>query len=913
MNTRRRFEPLAPVSSNIVAAPYAPAAAKAGAPHDDHYNAMDAQVQDENTANSGTGSGMSGLSSLEDDTTDDFGKLLLQHARDEQRMQDALQGKVRPFSRARPKQRSRLTLENLERNGAQVDSGVQRQAQFSSPVGSMSSGERSDPPLNVPRQWGRKAKRGSDWLRRGSIRAEEEEARSSEEEVILHRKTSYTGDGTPHSIDWVSAAADVPLPTTEGSPSPFRYARGTPPSIQKRDDSLQRIHQWNIDDDFSSNSILTSTPAVVSRNTRLDEIRLRELETVTERSFESRSRDQSPEPSHRRNSSSFRANSAVQKPDEKSPEVSWAHPAEQNIALPKRGSSSHSRSRSIIAIDTIETNESSSSPVVVYKESDAAAQSITPRRLQQHKRSDSHDLLRRLARAASNSPSPARPATENTSEPRPANTTSSAKDLPGENEPAKTGASLRSSKTDAKIATAKSEEGLNHPPEDEVDPHTPFPDELGDTSNVHQKHKAKTPVVTGAWVDTPAPTTGKRVSSSPSKLRPLGSKRNDGVSATSPPKQTFLTISPSKSHLRHGLPTPETSESPEPQPRKPSLPSSALAAVLDDAKSNQKTSDSSVADPVDPRTRDFAVGDSTINSLQDLVDSSITFDANAPQHDDTDTLRDHLPALPAPGTRPKSAAERQRWKEIEQVSRMNQQLRAARSNIRDARVGLRRMEHAVLTLDEKSHRGGEGCDVCGCPGGSSSFRHLVTETRSMFVTKADTEIATDEKTWWPWRRKWQLTTFGLLAAILITYILTEYTLCKQFCHPRYAARMTGYGVNPNAPRLPFVIPTLLFRPLRWLWHPAWASFKQNGVLALRAAGLLEEAVKKERPWMERRVWESIVEAAKETATATATATTKRWMSSVVESVKPTATMGKWVEGMAGRVDDGWSMLQDEVI
>jgi hypothetical protein len=31
--------------------------------------------------------------------------------------------------------------------------------------------------------------------------------------------------------------------------------------------------------------------------------------------------------------------------------------------------------------------------------------------------------------------------------------------------------------------------------------------------------------------------------------------------------------------------------------------------------------------------------------------------------------------------------------------------------------------------------------------------------------------------------------------------------------------MVGYGVNPDAPRYPFVIPTLLFRPLRPVWKP----------------------------------------------------------------------------------------------
>lgn len=36
--------------------------------------------------------------------------------------------------------------------------------------------------------------------------------------------------------------------------------------------------------------------------------------------------------------------------------------------------------------------------------------------------------------------------------------------------------------------------------------------------------------------------------------------------------------------------------------------------------------------------------------------------------------------------------------------------------------------------------------------------------------------------------------------------------------------MIGYGVDPDAPRYPFVIPTLFFRPFRWLWQPLLQLF-----------------------------------------------------------------------------------------
>lgn len=43
----------------------------------------------------------------------------------------------------------------------------------------------------------------------------------------------------------------------------------------------------------------------------------------------------------------------------------------------------------------------------------------------------------------------------------------------------------------------------------------------------------------------------------------------------------------------------------------------------------------------------------------------------------------------------------------------------------------------------------------------------------------------------------------------------------RYCHPLYAHEMSGYGVDINAPRRPFVTITILFRPLKWLWRPVF--------------------------------------------------------------------------------------------
>ena len=60
------------------------------------------KVQDEETQGSGSGSGFSDLSALENET-DDFGRLLLQHQRDQRRLNNAVRGQA--FRKARPRPR----------------------------------------------------------------------------------------------------------------------------------------------------------------------------------------------------------------------------------------------------------------------------------------------------------------------------------------------------------------------------------------------------------------------------------------------------------------------------------------------------------------------------------------------------------------------------------------------------------------------------------------------------------------------------------------------------------------------------------------------------------------------------------------------------------------------------------------
>jgi hypothetical protein len=173
----------------------------------------------------------------------------------------------------------------------------------------------------------------------------------------------------------------------------------------------------------------------------------------------------------------------------------------------------------------------------------------------------------------------------------------------------------------------------------------------------------KTPVVTGAWVDTPGPRTVQRPTVE-SRSRSRSPKKG------SPRKQR-----PSE---QAAVPkAEEPSDAATIEPVRPQLPKSALQALVDEAKSQGRRP-----------SADY--GDSTINSLEDLITPS----AESPMEEDT------LQGLQLPTETPRNEAERQRQQELLHLHRMNDRLRAARTSIRDASRGMKRVEDQVEHADE---------------------------------------------------------------------------------------------------------------------------------------------------------------------------------------------------------------------
>lgn len=677
MSTRRPLQPLSPLSANVAGAKYN-YLSKDGT---DGLSVMEDRAQDDMQTLRDNVS----LTSLENDDADDFDRLMIQNARDERRLNDALQGKVQPFRKARTHPRVGVTLENLERHNARNNAplGANAHVKFESP--SSSSGSvRSDPAIQPPTGWGRKGRVKRNWMR--TITSDEENTDGTQEDTIA--RFAQDEPVTPRAED-----ADKPRQSIEDSPLSRKSSiLGTPASSRQR-----RIE--DLDFDLNEASVIASTPYLPSRNTVLDDIRQREIESLKEQGVTTsrlgKIRESSPQESRRPRSSSAKSTSSQTNGTEA---VEQAIPGDQSpdLHLRKRTNSWQTSSKSQPVIG--EGNENS--PIVVYKKSSetvgivdrgllANAQPGSKR--PSHRREDSQDLLRRLARV-SNTPSPGRIATSRpqTAPARQLDSSSQTLGTKDSSTPLVSGdfdstdnRVKRSSaaETEATAPEVESEEprsteappGSDSTPEraqaaqiEDVDA-TPMPDERSILN-------PKTPVVTGAWVDTildnshPAtvqpPPEGSR---SPSKIPKGGS----------PIK---------RSQNQPAIPVQEETHTDQPEATRPVLPRSALAAIVEEARASGRQ-----------RSDDY--GDSTINSLEELI-APMTGNPEAGEVDE-----DTLQGLQLPTGTPRNEAERQRQQELLQLYRMNDRLRAARTGLRDASRGIKRVENRVEEAEEMAENG----------------------------------------------------------------------------------------------------------------------------------------------------------------------------------------------------------------
>ncbi|KAF2445218.1 hypothetical protein P171DRAFT_315896, partial [Karstenula rhodostoma CBS 690.94] len=713
------------------------------------------------------------LTSLESGA-DDFERRMIENLRNERR-NDAPTPKVHAFSKARVRPRVGVTLENLERHNAKssVALGPSAHVKFQSPPSSSGS-TGSDPALNVPSGWGRKGRVRRNWLR----------------EITTHDNRE------PGAHDDTSIE-DSPL-SHKGS------LHGTPASQRRRS-----IEDWSFD--MNEASLIASTP-YRPRNTRLEDIRQRELESLQEQGVATnlldRIRESSPEEIRRPRSASTKSATA---PD------NATEPVQTTPEQPLSEMRLHKRNKSWQAVGkapAITGEGTEGSPIVVYKRSSETIGMVDSRfladtanaRRPAARRDDSRDLLRRLARASS-TPSPGRPEVSRPQTTPTRQTGSSSQTMVTETSP-------RVPTMEGSSGTIPAEK-VEHtdPAKDQprIGTHQPQSTEKRQESRAgqlsandsqrnsinatpkpanHSIFNPKTPVVTGAWVDTIIGTPGPSTVQKPSER---------SQSSTSPQKGSPRKSLPQDSESA----PPAEDQQPIPEVSKPTLPRSVLGALVEEARASGQR-----------RPTDY--GDSTINSLEELM--APIADTSESGEPDEDTI-----PLDVSTKAPRNEAERRRQEELVHIQNMDRRLRSTRTSLRDTSRGIRRVE-------EQIERDGERTTIV--TDGNENEKRIYREYKCPCVEtgghhfslwKASKLLFYDERLK-PSRRGWGLTWLSIFLLAFLTWFILENICCEIWGHHPYASSYKGYGVVWGAPEYPYVLPTMTYRAfIKPWWRPLHAG------------------------------------------------------------------------------------------
>ena len=618
-----------------------------------------------------------------------------------------------------------------------------------------------------------------------------------EEEVDKPRRTSYGSDNIWNREDERALAS-------ENTPPSMKRARPSVPTATARESNSTLRHILDSEDhDFGELSLLTSTPATTKpdRNglVRVSSEGAGRYNTTSYR--QDLLAERSP---NRRSTLARKREEALDLDDQRT------RPRRENV--PRSTTSSYAEARLARRSGLISNKEnlpaddardvpSKANETVTISERTARAVTFKQHQRPSQARNNSLGLLQRLA--TSLSPNSSKVSSE-------AVTSSGNEPMSREENNAIRRRTTENTHTDPAQPVLRRAHGKPSGSQtDEMKPrarlsnNVPVKSDQGEDSNPNETPapremplNKKTPVVTGAWVDTPGPSKDSRPALTSSHTVPDVKFNTSSKDMTLHDKGARDLTSKDADGAPYG---------------DPNRPKSVLEEILRDAR----------------RDSTGTFGDATIQSLENIVhpntDPTDTTLASDGAHKDANEDLDI--------GRPLTQAEKDRRQEDLAIEAMNKHLRAARTSIKDADRGLQRVEnkwdttsHAEapqpVTTSSKPKQATTvdrdwktACEHCG---GSynSLWWGLWTELRSVFYVYDKNSRLGIRITW-----------SGLLVITWLLWYILENILCYNYCHPLYAEYMVGYGVDVDAPVYPFVIPTLLFRPLRPIWKPAlkWAG------------------------------------------------------------------------------------------
>lgn len=543
-----------------------------------------------------------------------------QYTKDLQRVQGVLNNGARAFRKGRLGGKVSLTVENLSRRNGSNES-------LGSPLGGGSvSSKGSNPSSNIPREWGRKARPGNDWLTR-----------------INSKSGRYTGDiskrqrgkpAIPEDRDaeplheWVNTAPEVSnLPPDHRSTSSV----ASTPTVSMQNMSLERVADWEInDDDFTGRSMqISDSPPIRVRTTPLERDVDREIHSVAKKAVTTNRldelRERTPDERLRQGLRTRSAENLSLQGAEKTHQTPRHRRSSLKFQLGPENGGKSEQFGALMAALRDEGDPIPDSPVVIYRgtpdisnkaikeEGSSVGTKRNSSRRPSHGQHDSRDLLRQLARATGESPTSTKdeePVGNSInvnlkitaeSDEKPSRRDHKATDLPETTEnKSRDGSESR--------APIRAEKGP-------VVQQTPQPS--------RSKSDMKTPLVTGAWIDTPLPSGGHGL--------PLPTPVNlddekdinvqlGGESRKVAATDLIRTLNPNILSRRPKLQSQEPFED-----TGPLVPKSALESIISAAKSQSKSSSRKKVNILNADSDEdptLLLGESTIQSLEEILEDN---------------------------------------------------------------------------------------------------------------------------------------------------------------------------------------------------------------------------------------------------------------------------------------------------
>ncbi|KAI9682477.1 MAG: hypothetical protein M1829_000269 [Trizodia sp. TS-e1964] len=784
------------------------------------------------------------LSSMFDDgTLDTLDQEIANHARDQRRINGALRSEIKAFSKAKVGERVGLTAENSQRKNGTSSSlsddfeAIVRERNFGS--------GRIEPSVSVPNGWGRKGKVGRDWLRK-SLATEIEKNIGAEELALIDGKAQIKEE--PY---WLKAAADVPLPSAEELTPP---ALDIPlihesPSVLRSNSSLERIRGWEEEEEqeFTTRSLQMSTSPLINtnasskNNNALNLIRNLEIESLKGRAVATSRLGEIRERTSREQLRTLKEEPTSKEADLLKPTGLPDYFSRSKPDIAEETSEDESPPRTEA---TDEGNAIPNTPIVIYKKKDSIRRGVGGEEIagienEAEKKADQQDILRRLAKATSASPSPMQPASGKEEEEEEVKRMEDEKDemaeketverdtkpLEDEAEPANltfewidsqaipvprpvTAAkpslldsavfvSRKPPRLSAKIPRSSISEQSS---KDEGETPKATPRKEQDTPS------KPTPAMIGSWMDTP------KLNNEPPATKdnpePISiNLKADSEASTNPTFRDFIRGSNPSPLSKKKASVPFQAQPPTRQ-RTPSA--TSLPRVSKHTDNNQ---------------------DSTLDSLEDLIAADAEAKANAGLDD---TLRSlilseddaaiDISQLCDEQGQMLSDGEKGRQRETLTFERLTKRLRLLGLSIGDARRGIEGLERTVEASanSQEKHTVYWACSHCGGMGPPAGAVHYCSGPHWGFsVPKM--------YTWRKDQRYPKITWFGVLWLLFLVFLLSERVCAEKFSESMYQ------------PPFPFATVSFLretkpelYAPIHqaWMWYGEVMKFLGRSLLFL---------------------------------------------------------------------------------